>query len=72
MTERRVLDGLYTALRGRSVLTITHRLVTMERMNEIVVLERGRIVERGTHAQLRAAGRLYAGMLKCQDQLLAL
>jgi ATP-binding cassette subfamily C protein CydC len=48
---------------------ITHRLVAMERMAEIVVLDRGRVVERGTHAQLSTRAGLYREMLEAQDQL---
>jgi ATP-binding cassette subfamily C protein CydC len=72
ITEGAVLDGLFDALRGRSVLTITHRLVAMERMDEILVLDRGRIVERGDYAQLGAARGLYAEILDCQNQILAI
>ena len=47
---------------GRSTLFITHRLIGLERVDEIVVLDAGRIVERGTHADLLAAGGRYAGL----------
>jgi len=48
LTERAVLDALDALMRGRTVLLITHRLVALDRMDEILVLERGRIVERGS------------------------
>ncbi len=67
LTERALLDALDHAMRGRALLIITHRLVAMERMDEIVVLDEGRIVERGTHAALRAAGGLYRRLLDVQD-----
>jgi len=55
-------EALCRLMEGRSVLLITHRLVGLERMDEILVLVRGRVVERGTHAGLLAAGGVYAGM----------
>ncbi len=47
---------------GKSTLFITHRLVGLEQVDEIVVLDRGRVVERGTHADLVTAGGRYAGL----------
>jgi len=61
-TEQALMEALYRLMEGRSVLLITHRLVGLERMDEILVLDRGRVVERGTHAGLLAAGGVYAGM----------
>ncbi len=71
-TERAVLEALAAAMEGRTVLLATHRLVMMERMDAILVLDNGRIVERGTHAQLRAAGGLYGRLLDIQEGLVAL
>ncbi len=59
-------DALTTVLlsltEGRSTLFITHRLTGLEHVDEIVVLDAGHVVERGTHAALLAAGGRYAGM----------
>ena len=66
-TEHAVLTALHTLMDGRTTLLITHRLVMMDRMDQILVLDRGRIVERGTDRQLRAHGSLYAAMLEAQD-----
>jgi ATP-binding cassette subfamily C protein CydCD len=68
LTERRVLEAIQTQLQGRSTLTITHRLIDMERMDEILVLYRGRVVERGTHAELMACNGLYRRMWDLQHQ----
>jgi ATP-binding cassette subfamily C protein CydC len=71
-TERALLDMLYRVTVGRTVLAITHRLVALDRMDEIVVLDRGRIVERGTHEELCAAGGLYRRMLDVQENVLTM
>ena len=47
---------------GRSTLMITHRLIGLERVDEIIVLDEGRVVERGTHRDLVTAGGRYAGL----------
>jgi ATP-binding cassette subfamily C protein CydC len=62
-TEAALLETLHTALAGRSVIWVTHRLVGMEWMDEIMVLAGGRVMARGTHAELLAAKGLYRQML---------
>jgi len=59
-SERLVQQALQTLMRGRTSLVIAHRLSTIERASRIVALDAGRIVEQGTHAELIAAGGLYA------------
>ncbi len=71
LTERAVLDALDVLMQGRSVLLITHRLIAMERMDEILVLDRGRVRERGTHEQLLARGGLYRQMVDLQNGFIA-
>ncbi len=67
MTERALLDALDELTRGRTTLQITHRLLSMERMDEILVLDRGHIVERGTHDQLLAINGLYRRLFDVQN-----
>lgn len=71
ITEREVLGAARELMRGRSTLLITHRLVEMESMDEILVLDGGRVVERGTHGELREKDGLYSRMLDVQNQMLA-
>jgi len=59
-SERHIQAALDTAMRGRTTLVIAHRLSTIERADTILVMEQGRIVERGTHADLLAANGHYA------------
>jgi ATP-binding cassette subfamily C protein CydC len=70
-TERTLLRAIETAMHGRTTLLITHRLCDMERMNTILVLDQGRIVERGTHAQLLQADGLYRRLFAIQNNMLA-
>ena len=68
--EAAVQQGLERAMAGRTVLVIAHRLATVQNADRIVVLERGQIVEQGTHAALMASGGRYREF--CQRQLIEL
>lgn len=68
--EHELLGAIYEQTPRRGTLVITHRLVHMERMDEILVLEGGRIVERGTHAELLENNGLYKRMVEVQNQML--
>ncbi|HVC01527.1 MAG TPA: lipid A export permease/ATP-binding protein MsbA [Steroidobacteraceae bacterium] len=61
-SERRVQQELALLMRGRTTLVIAHRLSTVEGADRIIVLDRGAIVETGTHRELLAAGGLYAAL----------
>ena len=65
-SERAVQAALDTLMRGRTTIVIAHRLSTIENADRIVVLAQGRVVESGTHAQLLAAGGMYAGLHRLQ------
>lgn len=63
-TEAALQQALAKLMAGRTSLVIAHRLSTIRHADQILVVDAGRIVERGTHAELVAAGGLYAGLHK--------
>jgi ATP-binding cassette subfamily B protein len=65
--EQLVHAALQTALKGRTSIVIAHRLSTVRDADQILVLEKGSIVERGTHEQLVAKGGLYSELYNRQD-----
>jgi ATP-binding cassette, subfamily B, heavy metal transporter len=67
-TEREIQDALERVSRNRTSLVIAHRLSTIVAADEIIVLDQGRIAERGTHGQLLATGGLYASMWNRQRE----
>ncbi len=66
-SEAAVQAALADALEGRTSLVIAHRLATVRDADQILVVDRGRIVERGTHAELLAAGGLYSELVRTQQ-----
>jgi ATP-binding cassette subfamily C protein CydC len=70
LTERQVLDTLFETMRGRTCLLITHRLLGLENMDEILVMDKGRIVERGSHGELLSQPGLYRHLFELQNQIL--
>jgi ATP-binding cassette subfamily B protein len=67
-TEQEIQDALERVSRNRTSLVIAHRLSTIVTADEIIVLDQGRIAERGTHGQLLASGGLYASMWNRQRE----
>lgn len=66
ITERAIFETLSVLMQGRTTFLITHRLIGLESMDEIIVLEHGRVSERGTHAQLLLAHGGYQRMFEIQ------
>jgi len=70
LTEKEVLATLFETMRGKTSLLITHRLVGLENVDEILVMDGGQIVEKGTHEKLLKQGGLYRHLWDLQNQIL--
>ena len=70
LTEKQVLETLYALMKKKTSLLITHRLVGMENMDEILVMDHGRIVEHGIHANLIRENGLYQRLWTYQNRIL--
>jgi ATP-binding cassette subfamily B multidrug efflux pump len=65
--EAAIQSSLDELMKGKTVIAIAHRLSTIARMDRLVILERGRIIEQGTHAELLRAGGHYAALWQRQS-----
>ncbi|HEX9840217.1 MAG TPA: ABC transporter ATP-binding protein [Anaerolineales bacterium] len=70
LTEQQVLTTLFETMRGKASLLITHRLGGLENVDEILVMEQGKIVERGNHYSLLAQDGLYRRLWDLQNKIL--
>jgi len=70
LTEKQVLETLFDVMKRKTSLLITHRLIGLENMDEILVLDHGQIMERGTHAELKNRDGLYRRLLELQNRIL--
>jgi ATP-binding cassette, subfamily C, bacterial CydC len=70
LTEKQVLDTLFNVMKGRTSLLITHRLVGLEHVDEILVMEAGKIVERGVQAKLLERDGTFRRLWELQNRIL--
>ncbi len=66
LAESRVFDQLYALAKDTTMLIVSHRFATVRKADSIIVLQHGRIVEQGTHAELMAHKGLYEEMFTTQ------
>ncbi len=68
LTEREIMEAIRRLMAGRSTLIVTHRLVGLETVDEILVMQGGRVVERGRHHELTQTGEIYRHMWELQSR----
>ena len=70
VTERQIQEGLANLVKDRTTLVIAHRLSTVRKADQIVFLDHGRVIERGTHAELVSRRGAYATLCRHQENLI--
>ena len=70
LTEQQVLETLFKVMKQKTSLLITHRLIGLENVDVIVVMNHGQIIERGTHAELARQDSFYRHLLDLQNRIL--
>jgi ATP-binding cassette, subfamily B, multidrug efflux pump len=65
--EAAIQENLYKLMQGKTVIAIAHRLSTIAAMDRLVVLDKGRVIEEGSHEELVASGGLYAQLWQRQS-----
>ncbi|MEI6291039.1 MAG: ATP-binding cassette domain-containing protein, partial [Chloroflexota bacterium] len=70
LTEQKILATLFTVMKNKTSLLITHRLIGLENMGQILVMDHGRIIERGTHAELTRKNGTYRRLLDLQNRMI--
>jgi ABC-type multidrug transport system fused ATPase/permease subunit len=71
LNEKLVLETLFETMKGKTSLLITHRLVKLDNLDQILVMNEGKIVEQGRHHDLLAGARLYQRLWHLQNQILS-
>ncbi|HMV30104.1 MAG TPA: ATP-binding cassette domain-containing protein, partial [Anaerolineales bacterium] len=69
LTEQQVLGTLFKVMKQKTSLLITHRLIGLENVDEILVMNHGSIIEHGTHEKLAGQNSLYRRMLNIQNRI---
>ena len=64
-----VQEGLFALMCGCTTFAIAHRLATLRNADRLVVLDKGRLAEGGTHVELMAAGGIYQGLVQSQRRM---
>ncbi len=71
-TERKIQEAMEVLVKGRTTIAIAHRLSTLRNADRIIVMDKGRIAEIGTHAELEAKKGIYYNMMQLQKEALAM
>jgi len=68
-TEMKIQEAIDRLVKGRTTIAIAHRLSTLRKAHRLMILDKGKLVEQGTHEELMAADGLYAGLHRTQSEL---